>query len=47
MLGAVILVLVIACVNVMNMQFGRGRVRAKNWPFAARSARPVGDSLGK
>jgi predicted permease len=29
MLGAVILVLLIACVNVMNMQFGRGALRAK------------------
>jgi predicted permease len=29
MLGAVILVLVIACVNVMNMQFGRAALRAK------------------
>ncbi|HVF71224.1 MAG TPA: ABC transporter permease [Chthoniobacterales bacterium] len=29
MLGAVLLVLVIACVNVMNMQFGRGALRAK------------------
>src|SRR5450432_2497481 len=28
-LGAVILVLVIACVNVMNMQFGRAALRAK------------------
>jgi predicted permease len=29
MLGAVILVLLIACVNVMNMQFGGGALRAK------------------
>jgi predicted permease len=29
MLGAVILVLLIACVNVMNMQFGRAALRAK------------------
>ncbi|MEP6777179.1 MAG: ABC transporter permease [Chthoniobacterales bacterium] len=29
MLGAVIVVLVIACVNVMNMQFGRAALRAK------------------
>src|SRR6266705_3271264 len=29
MLGAVILVLLIACVNVMNMQFGRTALRAK------------------
>ena len=29
MLGAVILVLIIACVNVMNMQFGRAALRAK------------------
>src|SRR5947208_11839138 len=29
MLGAVILVLLIACVNVMNMQFGRVALRAK------------------
>jgi putative ABC transport system permease protein len=29
MLGAVILVLMIACVNVMNMQFGRAALRAK------------------
>src|SRR3954468_131717 len=29
MLGAVVLVLVIACVNVMNMQFGRAALRAK------------------
>jgi putative ABC transport system permease protein len=29
MLGAVILVLVIACVNVMNMQFGRAALRGK------------------
>src|SRR4029079_12631684 len=29
MLAAVILVLLIACVNVMNMQFGRGALRAK------------------
>src|SRR3954466_356663 len=29
MLGAVLLVLVIACVNVMNMQFGRAALRAK------------------
>ncbi len=29
MLGAVALVLVIACVNVMNMQFGRAALRAK------------------
>src|SRR5213079_2020051 len=29
MLGAVGVVLLIACVNVMNMQFGRGALRAK------------------
>ena len=29
MLGAVIIVLLIACVNVMNMQFGRAALRAK------------------
>lgn len=29
MLAAVLLVLVIACVNVMNMQFGRVALRAK------------------
>jgi putative ABC transport system permease protein len=29
MLGAVLLVLIIACVNVMNMQFGRAALRAK------------------
>jgi predicted permease len=29
MLGAVIFVLIIACVNVMNMQFGRAALRAK------------------
>src|SRR5881628_63950 len=29
MLAAVILVLLIACVNVMNMQFGRASLRAK------------------
>src|SRR5207237_10256098 len=29
MLGAVILVLVIACLNVLNMQFGRAALRAK------------------
>ena len=29
MLGAVLVVLVIACVNVMNMQFGRAALRAK------------------
>ncbi len=29
MLGAVVLVLLIACVNVMNMQFGRAALRAK------------------
>ncbi len=29
MLGAVILVMLIACVNVMNMQFGRAALRAK------------------
>src|SRR5437870_2257293 len=29
MLGAVILVLLLACVNVMNMQFGRAALRAK------------------
>src|ERR1044071_2744180 len=29
MLGAVIVVLLIACVNVMNMQFGRSALRAK------------------
>src|SRR6185436_760904 len=29
MLGAVIVVLMIACVNVMNMQFGRAALRAK------------------
>ena len=29
MLGAVLLVLMIACVNVMNMQFGRAALRAK------------------
>src|SRR6266404_7948043 len=29
MLGAVIVVLLIACVNVMNMQFGRVALRAK------------------
>ncbi len=36
MLGAVILVLLIACVNVMNMQFGRAALRAKE--LAIRSA---------
>ena len=29
MLGAVVMVLLIACVNVMNMQFGRAALRAK------------------
>ena len=29
MMGAVIVVLIIACVNVMNMQFGRAALRAK------------------
>ena len=29
MLGAVLVVLLIACVNVMNMQFGRAALRAK------------------
>ena len=47
MLGAVIVVLLIACVNVMNMQFGRAALRARNWPYAARSGRPAGASLGK
>ena len=47
MLGAVIVVLLIACVNVMNMQFGRAALRARNWPSAARSARPAGASSGK
>src|SRR5436190_5107564 len=37
MLGAVILVLLIACVNVMNMQFGRAALRAKE--LAIRGAR--------
>jgi len=41
MLAAVILVLLIACVNVMNMQFGGPRCEQKNWRFAARS----GDTL--
>jgi putative ABC transport system permease protein len=36
MLGAVVLVLLIACVNVMNMQFGRAALRAKE--LAIRSA---------
>src|SRR3954467_13811861 len=36
MLGAVILVLLISCVNVMNMQFGRAALRAKE--LAIRSA---------
>src|SRR4051812_31475936 len=36
MLGAVIVVLLIACVNVMNMQFGRAALRAKE--FAIRGA---------
>jgi putative ABC transport system permease protein len=36
MLGAVIVVLLIACVNVMNMQFGRAALRAKE--LAIRSA---------
>jgi putative ABC transport system permease protein len=36
MLGAVIVVLLIACVNVMNMQFGRAALRAKE--LAVRSA---------
>ena len=29
MLGATVMVLLIACVNVMNMQFGRAALRAK------------------
>src|SRR5947209_4436688 len=36
MLGAVFVVLLIACVNVMNMQFGRAALRAKE--LAIRSA---------
>lgn len=36
MLGAVVVVLLIACVNVMNMQFGRAALRAKE--LAIRSA---------
>ncbi len=36
MLGAVLVVLLIACVNVMNMQFGRAALRAKE--FAIRGA---------
>ena len=41
MLGAVILVLLIACVNVMNMQFGRAalaRERARHSRRARRDA---------
>jgi len=45
MLAAVILVLLIACVNVMNMQFGR--FGPKNWRSAARSAQPAGDSCAR
>ena len=29
MLGAVLVVLLVACVNVMNMQFGRAALRSK------------------
>ena len=52
MLGAVIVVLVIACVNVMNMQFGRAALaregtgdprRARRHPLASRSANDDGE----
>jgi len=46
MLGAVIVVLLIACVNVMNMQFVR-LFGQRSWPFVALLGRPAGGSLGK
>src|SRR5207249_1780025 len=47
MLAAVILVLLIACVNVMNMQLAVLRCAQRKWRFAAHSARRSGDSCGK
>ena len=37
MLGAVIVVLLIACVNVMNMQFGRAALRARELAIQRRA----------
>jgi len=43
----VILVLLIACVNVMNMQFGRVALRAKELAIRGALARLVGGWCGK
>ena len=47
MLGAVIVVLLIACVNVMNMQFGRPRSAPANWPSEVPSGQRGCASSGK
>ena len=47
MLGFCVGVLLIACVNVMNMQFARATLRARSWRFDPRSAPPAAGSSGR